>query len=282
VLKQRVITAAILVPIVVSSILYLPYPYFALLLALFVVQGSWEWTNMVQIRFVLGRISFVMLVAALLYGAWLSFSASSAWLLYVLIAAVLWWLFALFLVILYPKYTVLRSNKVMQLFAGALILVPSWVALVRLHASDEQGPLYVLFLLIIIWVADSGAYFGGRKWGKNKLAPNVSPKKTWEGVATGLVCVALLSVLGALMFGYQDQAGSRVVVFVAICIITVLFSVLGDLTESMFKRQAGLKDSGALLPGHGGVLDRIDSVTAAAPVFLICLWLFLGVELVAL
>lgn len=281
-LKQRLMTAAILVPIVIGSILYLPYPYFALLLALFVVQGSWEWTNMAQIKSMLGRMSFVALIAALLWGAWLSFRLSSPpWVLYVLIVAVLWWLFAFFLVMLYPKYTLLRTNTVIKLFAGVLILVPSWIALIRLHASDEQGPLYVLFLLIIIWVADSGAYFGGRKWGKNKLAPNVSPKKTWEGVATGLMGVAILSVIGALMLGYQDEAWGNVVVFVAICIITVLFSVLGDLTESMFKRQSGIKDSGTLLPGHGGVLDRIDSVTAAAPIFLICLWLFLGFKLEA-
>jgi len=279
VLKQRLMTAAILVPIVIGSILYLPYPYFAFLLALFVAQGSWEWTTLAQIKSPLGRVSYVVLIAALLYGAWLSLHMPSPWVFYMLIAAVLWWLFAFFLVMLYPKYTQLRTNKMVTLLAGVLILVPSWVALIRLHARDEQGPMYVMFLLVIIWVADSGAYFGGRKWGKNKLAPNVSPKKTWEGVAVGLIGVAVLSVAGAIMFGYQHEAWGNVAVFVTICVITVLFSVLGDLTESLFKRQSGVKDSGTLLPGHGGVLDRIDSITAAAPVFLICLWLFLGFEL---
>jgi phosphatidate cytidylyltransferase len=139
-------------------------------------------------------------------------------------------------------------------------LVPVWLALVRLH---EQGPQLMLFLLLLVVAADIGAYFAGRALGKHKLAPRVSPGKTWEGVGGGLVAAAMMAAFGVWWFDMDA------VPFMALCIVVAIASVVGDLTESMFKRHAGLKDSGNLLPGHGGVLDRVDSVTAAAPVFLI-------------
>src|SRR5690606_17335644 len=132
--------------------------------------------------------------------------------------------------------------------------------LVRLH---EHGPAVMLFLLLLVVAADVGAYFAGRRFGRNKLAPRVSPGKTWEGVIGGLLGAALIALAGGAWFGVP------LVPFVALCVVAVLASIVGDLTESLFKRHAGVKDSGTLLPGHGGVLDRVDSVTAAAPVFLI-------------
>jgi phosphatidate cytidylyltransferase len=151
-------------------------------------------------------------------------------------------------------------NRYAAMVAGLLVLVPAWLALVRLHAI---APNLMLFLLLLVVAADVGAYFGGRTFGKHKLAPQVSPGKTWEGVYGGLIAGALLAVIGVFWFRMS------IAPFIALCVVVVIASVIGDLTESLFKRHAGLKDSGSLLPGHGGVLDRIDSVTAAAPLFLI-------------
>jgi phosphatidate cytidylyltransferase len=130
---------------------------------------------------------------------------------------------------------------------------------------DEFGPGYVLFLFLLIWVADIGAYFAGRRWGRRKLALAISPGKTWEGAVGAGAAALAFALAGAAALGL----GSRWPGFVAICMVTVGFSIAGDLFESMMKRQRGLKDSGSLLPGHGGVLDRVDSLTAAAPVFLL-------------
>ena len=141
-----------------------------------------------------------------------------------------------------------------------LVLIPAWLALVRLHA---QGPALMLFLLLLVVAADIGAYFAGRHFGRNKLAPRVSPGKTWEGVMGGVVGAAVVALVGVSIFHVSAAP------FIGLSLVTVLASVVGDLTESLFKRHAGVKDSGSLLPGHGGVLDRVDSVTAAAPIFLV-------------
>jgi phosphatidate cytidylyltransferase len=140
------------------------------------------------------------------------------------------------------------------------VLVPAWLALVVLH---EHAPQLVLLLILLVVAADVGAYFGGRKFGRHKLAPAVSPGKTWEGVAGGLVAAMLMATAGIYWLHLTPLP------FFALSALVVVASIVGDLTESMFKRHAGLKDSGSLLPGHGGVLDRVDSVTAAAPFFLI-------------
>jgi phosphatidate cytidylyltransferase len=152
----------------------------------------------------------------------------------------------------------------LALACGVPVLVPSFVALSRLQVSGggfARGPQILLWMLLLVFAADIGAFFAGRRWGRRRLAPRVSPGKTWEGALGGLVTVAVVAVCGALHFGSSVAAG---VVFG--CAVGI-FSIVGDLTESMFKRSAGLKDSGSLLPGHGGILDRIDSVTAAAPLY---------------
>jgi phosphatidate cytidylyltransferase len=150
--------------------------------------------------------------------------------------------------------------------AGVVVLVAPWVALMGLR--DDFGPAYVLFLLLLIWVADTGAYFAGRRWGRRKLAPTISPGKTWEGVFGAGMATLAFALVGAAVL----EEGARWPGFVAVCMVTVGFSIVGDLFESMMKRQRGVKDSGSLLPGHGGVLDRFDSLTAAAPAFLLGLY----------
>jgi phosphatidate cytidylyltransferase len=147
--------------------------------------------------------------------------------------------------------------------SGLLVLIPAWAGLVWIHQLS-RGPYLVLFLLVLIWIADSGAYFAGRRWGRRKLAPLVSPGKTREG-AYGALAGGLLwgGVLAALYGVSVPQQGCLVL----LCLLTVVASIVGDLYESLSKRERGVKDSGSLLPGHGGILDRIDSLTAAAPVF---------------
>jgi len=276
-LKQRLLTAAILVPLVVWGILRLPTPYLALVLALFIAQGAWEWTGFMKLKAIWLRVLYVLVVVLALACSWvfqldsflLSAGVDSDWLALPMLS-LFWWLLAIAWVLTYPRTMQRYSSPAMLALIGLVILVPTWLAVVGLHASGAQGPMLVMYLLSLIWVADSGAYFGGRKWGKRKLAPSVSPGKSWEGVGSG----AILSV--AYAFGAAqvlDLPGNQWLVFVVLSLVTVFFSVLGDLTESMFKRHAGMKDSGTLLPGHGGVLDRIDSVTAAAPVFVVGLWL---------
>jgi len=149
--------------------------------------------------------------------------------------------------------------------AGPFVLLPAWLALVRLHAQGPtlDGPQLLTFLLLLVVAADVGAYFAGRAFGKHKLAPRVSPGKTWEGVAGGLAGASLLALAGALWFELPLPR------FVLLCVLVVMISVVGDLAESLFKRHAGVKDSGSILPGHGGILDRIDSLTAAGPCFVL-------------
>jgi phosphatidate cytidylyltransferase len=274
-LKQRLITAAILIPLVVWGILVLPTSYLSLVLALFIVQGAWEWTGFMQLKVIWQRVLYVAVVTLGLACIWFfqqdSFlaGANTDWLA-LPILSLFWWLLATVWVLSYPRTVRRWSSRAALMLIGLLILLPTWLAVVGLHASGEQGPLLVMYLLSLIWVADSGAYFGGRAWGKRKLAPAVSPGKTWEGVGSAMAISTLYAIAAAQVLGLP---GNLWPVFVVLSLVTVVFSVLGDLTESMFKRHAGIKDSGTLLPGHGGVLDRIDSVTAAAPIFVVGLWL---------
>ena len=162
------------------------------------------------------------------------------------------------------------AHPAVRFAAGWLILVPTFLALVRLH---QERPSLVLYVLVLIWVADSAAFFAGRRFGRRKLASRVSPGKTWEGVAGGVAGAAVLALATVAAAGHGHQGPTR---FVFLSIGVALASVLGDLLESLFKRRAGLKDSGTLIPGHGGVLDRIDSLTAAGPCFATG-WLAAGV-----
>jgi phosphatidate cytidylyltransferase len=173
--------------------------------------------------------------------------------------ALVFWLLAFFAVLSYPRQFAMTTVAV----AGFIVLVPSWLLLAQLHGTAPLGRGLAMTVLAIVWAADVGAYTFGRLFGRVKLAPAVSPGKTWEGV-TGGVAAAAAAALGAALL-LKLPAGA----LVAIGVATALVSVVGDLTVSVFKRNVGLKDSGTLLPGHGGVLDRIDSLTAAVPVFVL-------------
>jgi phosphatidate cytidylyltransferase len=240
-------------------ILWVPHQVTMAVFALLVLAGAWEWAAFPGLTSVPARSAYVIAIAAALAACWFAGRTVNSW---ILGAAIVWWLIAFLWILFLPT----RMSRVLGVLAGFVVLVPAWVALVALH---EREPNLVLFVLLLVVAADVGAYFGGRKFGRHKLAPKVSPGKTWEGVFGGFVAAALMAFIGVAWFKVST------VPFLAVCAIVVVASIVGDLTESLFKRHAGLKDSGSLLPGHGGVLDRVDSVTAAAPVFLVSLE-FLG------
>lgn len=262
-LKTRIITAAGLVAIALVCVLWLPSWLAALLFGAVWTLGAVEWGRLAQWRpgaVAIYAGAFVLL--ALGSGSWFDAIGAQR----VAIAACCWWVLAFAAVVAYPwpipAYIVAA--------AGLLALVPSWFLLVYVHGIGPTGPTLVLGVLFVIWAADVGAYFVGRRFGRVKLAPSVSPGKTWEGVLGGLagaVCVAVLA--GA-------WAGQPLLSWAATGFAAALASIVGDLTVSVCKRRAGKKDSGELLPGHGGVLDRIDSLTAAIPVY------FLGMSLAGL
>ncbi|MDZ7751041.1 MAG: phosphatidate cytidylyltransferase [Gammaproteobacteria bacterium] len=267
-LTQRVLTALVLVPLVVAAILLLSPPGFAALLGLFVLGGAWEWSAMAGLGDTRRRVAYVLVTAAVLglvYGLLARPAAGPL----LLLLALVWWALAAALVVRFQLQGVFTTGGPWSRGAsGLLILVPAWFALVVLHRQEAGGPWLVLFLLVLIWGADTAAFFVGRRWGSRRLASRVSPGKSWEGVAGAVVAVLVL----ALAVGEPLGFGESLVPFLTLVALTVAASVLGDLTESLYKREAGLKDSGSLLPGHGGVLDRIDSLTAAAPLFVLGLY----------
>lgn len=254
-LKLRVITALLLAPLALLVILWIPHDYTVGVLALLVLAGAWEWSAFPGLAHPVARFFYVAVIGACIAALWL-FGVSQDQLDLVLDAALVWWLLALLWVAFFPG----SVNRIAAALAGVLVLVPAWLALVRLH---DHAPQLVLFIVLLVVAADVGAYFTGRQFGRHKLAPKVSPGKTWEGVFGGLLAAAVMAWIGVVWFNISAPA------FFALCALVVVASVVGDLTESLFKRHVGLKDSGSLLPGHGGVLDRVDSVTAAAPVFLV-------------
>jgi phosphatidate cytidylyltransferase len=262
-LRQRILTGVVLAVALLAVLLWLPAWATVAVVTLLVLAGAWEWSAFLLLRARPAlRAAYVLLVALLLYAAWqLSASASGREL--VLIVAVLWWLAALLWIALAPQHVSPWSAAA----AGVLALVPSWLALVCLRLVSPHGAQWTLFVLLLVWVADIGAFFCGRRFGRVRLAPEVSPGKTWEGVLGGTAVSALVAVGGSLWFHVP------LVVFLPLCLAAVGFSIVGDLTESLLKRFAGIKDSGSVFPGHGGVMDRIDSLTGAAPVLLLGLTL---------
>lgn len=261
-LRQRILTALVIAPIVLATLVWLPPVATWILLSALVLMGAWEWTAFPRFTRMSARIAYFATIALAMYVCW-HVSHSTAGLQTLLYVAAIWWLIAFVWITTYPKATAMLA-----VVAGFLILVPAWTALARLSLAHERGRVLVLMLLLLIVAADVGAYFAGRHLGRLKLAPRVSPGKTWEGAIGGLAAASAVG-LGAA-WSLQVPPGP----FLALCVGVVIASIVGDLTESMFKRYAGVKDSGTMFPGHGGVLDRIDSITAAAPFFVLGLgWL---------
>lgn len=263
-LKQRIITALILLPIALCGFFLLKGGSFALFIGVVVTLGAWEWARLAGFEAQSSRVLYSVVVAVLLFLLYLV-----PWLApWVLVAALIWWLVATWLVLTYPESSEHWSSAICKLVIGLLILLPAWQGLILI----KQWPLgnwLILSVMVLVWGADIGAYFSGKAFGKRKLAPKVSPGKSWEGLYGGLVASLLITAVVGVYRGWSFFEFFFCLIGAA---IVVLISVVGDLTESMFKRKSGVKDSSNLLPGHGGVLDRIDSLTAAIPVFALLLW----------
>ncbi len=276
-LKQRVLTAIALVLLTVWVLFTWPQPAFAAFLGVFILIGAWEWTALCGLRRIPARLLYVALIAI---GGGAAVASPlllmmTSWMWPVLTLVVLWWLWAFFELLFYVDVRQgFLASLPGKLLSGFFLLLPAWVVPLVLrdlpHAGLPDGKWLTLYLLMIVWAADTGAYFAGHRWGKTKLAPHVSPGKTWEGVAGGLAAVLVLALVAGV-FGWRF-AGNQLLIWIALSLTTAFVSVFGDLFESRAKRAAGVKDSGALFPGHGGVLDRIDAYTAAAPLFTLA-WL---------
>lgn len=271
-LKQRVITALVLAIIFISALLGLPSGYFSFFVGAIVLIGAWEWASLAGFSALWQRslYAFFMLGVVLLAATYLGLKGETSPALDInairelLVAGCVWWAVALLFVQGYPSSAMLWGSKILRLVMGVLVLLPTWVALVYVR-QHENGAWLVLLLILIVALADSGGYFVGKRFGRHKLAPAVSPGKTWEGFAGGFIANCILAVVLSVSLNLN------LFLMLVLIVPTSLVSVLGDLQESMLKRHAGIKDSGAILPGHGGILDRVDGITAAAPVFALAL-----------
>lgn len=292
-LKQRIITASILATAVIAAVLMLPSDYFSLLIAIIVLIGAWEWMNLIDLTSPAKRGVFIgtLVFAMLFIHLWTyilealvptmdylaekykfvmeDIRKQSGILEWLVVPAVLFWLLVMMLIRKTPQQMLtLQLRMRYKALIGWGVLFASWMFLSRLRAF--YGSEMTLYFLVLIWAADIAAYFSGKKWGKTKLSPEISPGKTVQGVYGALVSAAVLAIVLCIILSIAY--GKPVTFMVAgdlilLSIITVQISVYGDLFFSLVKRQRGVKDSGNLLPGHGGVLDRIDSLIAAAPIF---------------
>ncbi len=260
-LKTRVITALVLVSLLLPSLFWLQQPEWALLVAAFVGIAAWEWGALLGWSS-LARVSLGVVTAGLcallsiIYPASLEFRIGHLWM------AVAYGLSAAFWLLLMPLW--LRSKWAIRgmggLLVGAVVLLPTWLAMVQLRAL---GPAALLGIFAVVWMADIAAYFSGRAFGKHKLAPTISPGKTWEGAIGAMLGVVIYGVVVRQMAGIELLS---LPAWIGALLVVTGVSIIGDLFESLLKRKAGIKDSSNILPGHGGVLDRIDSLTSTLPV----------------
>ncbi|MBL8264695.1 MAG: phosphatidate cytidylyltransferase [Xanthomonadaceae bacterium] len=267
--KTRTLAALVMAPLAIAAVLLLPTPWMAAVSAAAFLVALWEWLKLTDIEDTIARgvlmVVNLMLMVALV---WASRSGSGGSLVLFQIMTMVgvgWWCLATLWLRFYnfgSDHT--RYGRVFKLAAATLSIIPAWCALALIHASQPHGNRWLLLALAIVWAADSGAYFVGRKLGRTKLSPRISPNKTVEGLIGGAIAGMIVAVAAAPL------AGASVGQLPAIAVValwTILFSVVGDLFESLLKRHVGVKDSSNLIPGHGGVLDRVDSVLAALPVF---------------
>lgn len=262
-LLKRTLTASLLAPLVFLAILLPPTWLFAPITAVPFLAGMWEWTRLSGLRDRRVRSGLLGVVLALFGLLW--WWRDSPLMPALLVVGTAWWALAC----LWLKHFSFAAaptpeNRNLKLLGGLLVVLPAFIGLLALHASEPYGHWWAFLSFLIVWAADIGAYFSGRFLGKRKLAPNISPGKTWAGVYGALAAGALVGLIGGWLLGVRDL---RLLGIAALSVITVAASIVGDLIESLMKRHAQVKDSGRMFPGHGGLLDRLDSVFAAVPVF---------------
>lgn len=268
-LKQRVITASIMMLVFLALLFLSPWQVFLACISVFFAVGIWEWSDLSGLNGVVSRLLYVLLLSGLgcLFLFATSFGLDLEVLKYLLGVICLWWFAAFIWVRIFPVGEGLAKSRLVRAFLGVLVILPAWLSVTFL-IQQQNGPLLVLLGLLTVAAVDVGAYFTGRKFGKRKLAPVVSPGKSWEGVWGGLVLAMLVSLAFVQIFGELNFVCLLFVILPA-----ALISVVGDLLESMVKRVRGIKDSGSILPGHGGVMDRIDGLTSAIPVYTLAILL---------
>ena len=277
-LLQRIITALILVPLVVLAVFQLPPEYFSLLIGLITLLAAWEWTNLIGINspFKRGLFLLALILPMLWLHFWTQFLELTAQVLdwpdvrnysgaveWLVVVPVLFWILVMILIRNTPAGILkLEMKPRYKALIGWLVLFATWMFLSRLRAF--YGHELTLYFLILIWAADIAAYFVGKKYGKTQLAPEISPGKTVQGMYGALIAGGVCAIVLSLIYGFPWMVTSD---FVILSVLTVLISIYGDLFFSVAKRQRGVKDAGSILPGHGGILDRIDSLIAAIPFF---------------
>lgn len=272
-LKTRIFTAAIMLLLFLAALFYLSAVFWTILLLALTVTGAWEWSKLAKFSLTYS-ITYLLLTA--IVGGELLFTLGDAVLSDPYTPLFLWFyvVSSLFWVLGAP--CLLKSNRsirnpILLSLTGWILLLPTCLALFQLRAID---PLLLLGFMATVWISDTAAYFTGRAWGKRKLAPGISPGKTWEGVAGALVAVTFYAVAWSYIAGEKAHG----LLLVPLLLVLVLMGIIGDLFESLMKRHAGVKDSGNILPGHGGILDRIDALTSTLPIAALAL-LFLQSEL---
>ncbi len=265
--RTRIIAALTMAPFAIAAVYYLPTPYLAVAVAAILLAGLWEWSALAGLTEKIPRSLYVAGNALMMLAlAWASGRGLFGLYLISFIGAV-WWLFVCLWLWQFEFAKADTSlNRSIKLLAGSLSVIPAWCALAWLHNNGVIGPRWALFALAIAWAADSGAYFAGVRFGKHKLAPRISPGKSWEGVIGGVVAILLLAVAATPWLGLFWSELSKLLL---LTIVTMFFSVIGDLFESLMKRHSGHKDSSDLIPGHGGLMDRLDSLLAVLPIFVI-------------
>lgn len=261
-IRQRIVSGLILGAIILTVVIFAKDPWFALASLLLFGIGAWEWGRLTSIASYPARAAYLLIMACIAGALWFFIDTgfSTLW----LGLSVLFWVSMLVLLKRYHRNEVHEPRWQGWLRLAGLIVIPAaWLAFVKLHSLHYA---WLLYAMILSATADSMAYFVGKTFGRHKLAPELSPGKTMEGFAGGIASVVVLSVATAWIV---DLTSTQAIAFVVLSLVTGLFSVEGDLFESLIKREAGVKDSGSLLPGHGGVLDRFDSHLSAAPLFFI-------------
>jgi phosphatidate cytidylyltransferase len=277
-LLSRILTAIILLPLAIAGILFLPTNYFALVVALIFVIAAYEWTKISSIGSFF-NVVFIGLITLFMYFLWIYGITDREQFLFIIFISVVFWISSTFFIVNFPRYhTIWSLSLALKFLIGFMVLIPSWYAMVLLknmHTVDLfnlriSGGELLLIMMVMIWAADSGAYFSGKKWGTSKLIPNVSPGKTKQGAYGAIISTCLVTVIFSVIFLTQNMMFNLyIALFTALIVMT---SIIGDLFESMYKRNSGIKDSGKILPGHGGVLDRIDSLTSVSPIFYVLIY----------
>lgn len=255
--SKRLLTSAIAAPAIILFVLYAPQLIFQYGVALLLLISAWEWARLIGLVDIFMRVCYLMVIVALFV------FIPKNMIMHSLFFTLVCWLFIMPAVIFYPRYTGLWSNKCILSMLGVAVFVPFGLSLVWLQGQITEINL-AMYLLLLVWAADTGAYISGKLWGKRKLAPMLSPGKTITGVCGGIISGLLVSVIYGVFMNFNGKVW---LVWLLLALFTVLVSIVGDLLISVLKRQAGVKDSGKMLPGHGGVLDRVDSLLAGAPIF---------------